>query len=620
MSRQLAERGRRPARPPTCASTSTCPVGTSGDGFDTWADHELYAWGCGVGAPPDDFFGAGQNWGFPPVEPVRRPGPTATVSWRPRCATTSAPPACCASTTSWASTASTGCPTACRRSEGVYVRYPADEMFAVLAVEASRRGCPVVGEDLGTVPDEVRDALDRYGIGGMYVSQFQLPDAPGRPIPLPHGRQVASLDTHDTPTFSAWWRGDDITLRHALGIHGEDQATDDRAPPRPRPRRLRGGAARRRGAPRRRRRARGARRPARAAGGQRCRHRAGGGRRPGPRDRPAERARHRIGPAELGTEATVRPPRTVRRPLDRARCCAACRGHDSPPTVGRRRRPDDRSDPDDLWLFNEGAHTRLYEQLGAHPGTDAAGVEGCWFGVWAPERPRGLGAVGDFNGWTPGDAPLAAQGDSGIWTGFVPGVGHGDRYKFHIESRADGYARRQGRPVRVLRRDAARAPPRWCGDLDATSGATPTGWPSGGDRNALDAPMSIYEMHLGSWRHADGRAAVAQLPRARRPAAPTTCSRMGFTHVEFLPLMEHPFYGSWGYQTTGYFAPTARFGTPQDLMFLIDTLHQARHRRDPRLGAVALPERRARPRLLRRHPPLRARRSAQGLPPRLEQR
>lgn len=203
------------------------PVGTSGDGFDTWAEHELYAWGCGVGAPPDDFFGAGQNWGFPPVNPF-----VARAQGHRQLA---------ASLRHHLSAAGVlrldhvmgfhrlyWVPDGVPASEGVYVRYPADEMFAVLAVEASRRGARVVGEDLGTVPDEVREALDRYGILGMYVSQFQLPEGQGHAIPMPHQHQVASLDTHDTPTFAAWWRADDIALRQSLGLHGEDRATDDR--------------------------------------------------------------------------------------------------------------------------------------------------------------------------------------------------------------------------------------------------------------------------------------------------------------------------------------------------------------------------------------------------------
>jgi 4-alpha-glucanotransferase len=203
------------------------PVGTSGDGFDTWSDHGLYAWGAGVGAPPDDFFGAGQNWGFPPVNPMvsRAQGHRQFAAnlrhhldaarilrldhvmglhrlfWVPD-----------------------GLPA----TEGVYVHHPAEELFAVLAVEAHRRGAVVVGEDLGTVPDEVRHALDRYGILGMYVSQFRLPGSPGEALPLPDRRQVASVDTHDTPPFAAWWQGADIDLRVELGIETDEQADGER--------------------------------------------------------------------------------------------------------------------------------------------------------------------------------------------------------------------------------------------------------------------------------------------------------------------------------------------------------------------------------------------------------
>ena len=111
-------------------------------------------------------------------------------------------------------------------------------------------------------------------------------------------------------------------------------------------------------------------------------------------------------------------------------------------------------------------------------------------------------------------------------------------------------------------------------------------------RNGLDAPMSIYELHLGSWRRKDGNFLNY---RELAHALADYLNDLGFTHVELMPITEHPFYGSWGYQTTGYFAPTARYGTPQDLMYFVDHLHQQRHRRDPRLGAVAFPDRRARP-------------------------
>jgi 1,4-alpha-glucan branching enzyme len=228
--------------------------------------------------------------------------------------------------------------------------------------------------------------------------------------------------------------------------------------------------------------------------------------------------------------------------------------------------------PDDLWLFNEGAHTRLHEHLGAHPGLDDAGRPGCWFGVWAPNA-RSVSVVGDVNGWEPNRSPLEAQGGSGIWTGFVPGMAHGDRYKFHIVSWVDGYTVDKADPLAFH----AEMPPRTASivwDLDGHEWGDADWMATRGPHNALDAPMAIYELHVGSWRHVAGEHRSLNY-RELAPVLADYVVEQGFTHVELLPVMEHPFYGSWGYQTTGYFAPTSRFGTPQDLMFLVDTLHQA---------------------------------------------
>jgi 1,4-alpha-glucan branching enzyme len=228
--------------------------------------------------------------------------------------------------------------------------------------------------------------------------------------------------------------------------------------------------------------------------------------------------------------------------------------------------------PDDLWLFNEGAHTRLHEHLGAHPGLDDAGRPGCWFGVWAPNA-RSVSVVGDVNGWEPNRSPLEAQGGSGIWTGFVPGMAHGDRYKFHIVSWVDGYTVDKADPLAFH----AEMPPRTASivwDLDGHEWGDADWMATRGPHNALDAPMAVYELHVGSWRHVAGEHRSLNY-RELAPVLADYVVEQGFTHVELLPVMEHPFYGSWGYQTTGYFAPTSRFGTPQDLMFLVDTLHQA---------------------------------------------
>ena len=193
------------------------------------------------------------------------------------------------------------------------------------------------------------------------------------------------------------------------------------------------------------------------------------------------------------------------------------------------------------------------------------------FRVWAPNAAR-VSVIGEWNGWDADANPLAADADgTGIWEGGVRGVTRGQAYKYRDRDARRRRAR-QGRSVCVLRRNCRRRPLRASG-RSTTSGSDDAWMASRHARNALDAPMSIYEVHLGSWRR-DDPGAPADLSRHRRSRSPITLCAQGFTHVEFLPLTEHPFYGSWGYQTTGYFAPTARYGTPQDLMYLIDVLHQ----------------------------------------------
>ena len=221
---------------------------------------------------------------------------------------------------------------------------------------------------------------------------------------------------------------------------------------------------------------------------------------------------------------------------------------------------------DDLHLFNEGSQLRLYEHLGAH-----LAEGGTAFAVWAPNA-KSVHVIGDWNGWDKGKQALRARGLSGIWEGFVPGVGQGAKYKFHIESRT-GYRVDKADPLAFH----AETPPRTASVVwDLAYRWGDARWLSErGQRGALDAPISIYELHLGSWRRVPDE---GNRPLSYRELAAPLCEylkRLGFTHVEFLPVMEHPFYGSWGYQTTGYFAPTSRYGTPQDLMFLIDQLHQA---------------------------------------------
>jgi 1,4-alpha-glucan branching enzyme len=224
----------------------------------------------------------------------------------------------------------------------------------------------------------------------------------------------------------------------------------------------------------------------------------------------------------------------------------------------------------DLYLFNEGSHLRLYEKLGAHQGRWERD-EGTHFAVWAPNA-ESVSVVGDFNDWDRARHPLRRRATSGIWEGFVPGAGQGAHYKYHVVSRIGGYAVDKADPFAFH----AETPPRkastiWNLDYEWRDQE----WmESRRERAQLGAPIAVYEVHLGSWRRGGETGREILGYRELAPLLADYVSSMGFTHVEFLPIMEHPFYGSWGYQTTGYFAPTSRYGTPQDLMYLVDHLHQ----------------------------------------------
>lgn len=209
---------------------------------------------------------------------------------------------------------------------------------------------------------------------------------------------------------------------------------------------------------------------------------------------------------------------------------------------------------DDLYLFNQGSHFRLYEKLGAHP-MEHEGKEGAHFAVWAPDAQK-VYVMGDFNGWDKKSHPLRPRRNSGIWEGFIPGVGKGANYKYHIASRFHGYHVDKADPFALY----SEVPPRtgsivW--DLNYVWGDRE--WMENRQKqNALDAPMAIYEIHLGSWMRKPEEENSSLTYRELAPRLAEYVRNMGFTHVEFLPVMEHPFYGSWGYQTSGYFTPIHR--------------------------------------------------------------
>jgi len=225
----------------------------------------------------------------------------------------------------------------------------------------------------------------------------------------------------------------------------------------------------------------------------------------------------------------------------------------------------------DIYLFKEGSHFNLYAKFGSHIAS-VDGREGTYFAVWAANAER-VSVIGDFNQWNRESHPLEEREDgSGIWEGFIPGLGSGSTYKYHLLSKYNDYRVDKGDPFAFF----WECPPKtssiiWNLDYEWNDADWMRNRHSS---NALDAPWAIYEVHLGSWRKVPEEGNRFLTYGEVAPHLIEYVKEMGFTHVEFLPIMEHPFYGSWGYQTVGYFAPTARYGSPQDFMVLIDQLHQ----------------------------------------------
>jgi 1,4-alpha-glucan branching enzyme len=225
----------------------------------------------------------------------------------------------------------------------------------------------------------------------------------------------------------------------------------------------------------------------------------------------------------------------------------------------------------DLYLFNEGNEHRAYEKLGAHVRV-IDGVSGVAFAVWAPSAAR-VSVVGNFNAWDGRYFPMRPLGGSGVWELFVPGLGEGELYKFEL--------RTQGGHV-ILKTDpygtAFEAPP---GNAAIVHNVRKHVWADSAwmerrksEASKIDRPISIYEVHLGSWKRKleDGNRVLSY--RELAPALADYCLELGFTHIEIMPIAEHPFDGSWGYQVTGFFAPTHRFGSPDDFAWFVDHLHQ----------------------------------------------
>jgi alpha-1,4-glucan:alpha-1,4-glucan 6-glycosyltransferase/4-alpha-glucanotransferase len=545
------------------------PVGVNGCGYDAWRYGDLYVRGLSTGAPPDTLFGGGQNWAFPPLHPerLREQGYGHLIE-------------ILRNHLRYAGVLRIDhvmglhrlyvIPQGASAKEGLYLRYRPEELYAILTIESHRGRCLVVGEDLGTVPDAVREAMQRHRVHKIHVVQY-VASTREPALPEPPTDAVAGINTHDMPPFAAFWSGTDIDDRAELGWITQEQVRHEhgeRAQLRASLRRFLG---------------REVSLPPDADASEAlraCLHHLGKSPSrlvlvsmedlwgeqypqnvPGTYlERPNWRRRARVGLHELAAHPEVE--RTLAC-LDRARK----RLHEG---VGPVRHDVSRITVDDVYLFNEGTHERIYDKLGAHV-MEVDGHAGTYFAVWAPGAIY-VAVVGDFNDWDRGAHPLWRHGESGIWEGFVPGVGPGALYKLHIAGVGD-WSEDKSDPVATF----CETSPKTASVVTRSTYAWNDGpWlaerPA---RNDLQAPMSIYEVHLGSWRRVPEEGNRWLGYRELAPLLVEHCRTLGFTHVELLPIMEHPFYGSWGYQVTGYFAPCSRYGTPDELRFLVDQLHQA---------------------------------------------
>src|SRR6266581_3685225 len=233
----------------------------------------------------------------------------------------------------------------------------------------------------------------------------------------------------------------------------------------------------------------------------------------------------------------------------------------------------------DLYLFGQGKHYDLYEKMGAHPRV-VDGIAGVNFAVWAPNA-RAVSVIGDFNGWNhEANLMYRRHDDLGVWECFIPGVRVGDVYKYAVYSRYNNYSSERSDPygfateLRPLNASIV-------ADIHQHQWQDDVWMQQRAQHQQLSSPISIYEVHLGSWRHIPERHQEGAVEEDRfmtyrelAHALADYVKDLGFTHIELLPVMEHPFDGSWGYQVTGYYAPTSRFGTPEDFQYFVDYMHQ----------------------------------------------
>ncbi len=530
------------------------PVSTDRNAFDQWRRQDVHADGLQVGAVPDDTFVDGQAWGGSPIIPeAARLDHHRTfresLEAQMRSADILRLDHVMALERVWWLIDDP--------ADGVYVYQPMLELLAIVTLMSHRHQCAVIGEDLGAVTERMQAAIAHHALHRTWVAPFAPADAP-------HPHSVATLSTHDLPPLTSWWNGDDIGEAHRAGLLDEDRRDEllaQRAETRT------DLATRAHTEP--------------TTGSvpasvlhqllERMGHSGAAlvlipidelwaGRRqhnlPGVTDRP-----NWVGRTMVPLDELTDDHREYLGTIDRARSETA--GTSWPP-------PGWWFGADDQHLFNEGSHTRLWHSLGGRIDS-VDGISGVRFAVWAPNA-RAVSVIGDFNGWSHPGTPLRAVGSSGVWDVFMPGLGNGLCYKYRIEGAHGGVVEKAD----PLAFKSEQAPSTASVVTDLARDWNDAEWMAQrGDRNRWDRPISIYEVHLGSWRRNDDEPDRLLTYSEHVDQLVGHVADMGFTHVELLPITEHPLYASWGYQTTGYFAATSRYGDPKELMALIDAFHQA---------------------------------------------
>jgi len=558
------------------------PLSTHPMGYDVWAHGHLFADGCTLGAPPDSFHPAGQNWGLPPLRPqaARRGGHglfrEVLRRLLPHARYLRIDHIMGLHRLYWIPAEGSG-------EDGAYVRYPADELYAILCLESHRHRTILVGEDLGTVPPEVRLQMDARGLKRMYVVPFEVSSEPSETFnPVPEGA-LATLNTHDLPPFAAALKDEGLRDRvEELTASFPDARPGNASIPEEHPDlQILGGILQWLG-----------RQPAGlvvvnledlwleerpqnepgTTGSGNWRRKASLPFEEFSTDVGVLRTLQALHQSRTSGPTGAPPPQDPKvEPEEGDAPMEPEENPAQPANEADEDLPSPRISSHDLYLFNEGTHTRLYRKLGAHLSQDPA-QPGVHFAVWAPSAVR-VSVVGDFNGWDAGAHPMTPRENSGIWERFVPNVQKGTIYKFEILG-AGGHTTVQKADPFGFRHEPPPATGSVVWDLNYD-------WGDGEwmdhrkEHSHHEAPISVYEMHLGSWRRDPENPRRLRGYRELVPELVAYLTELGFTHVELLPVTEHPFYGSWGYQTTGYFAPTSRYGAPQDFMYLVDQLHQA---------------------------------------------